>query len=39
MRPVDAYLLCSVCADLHISELVDQPNWVVSLYVPRIVFE
>ena len=31
MRPVDAYLLCSVCADLHISEIVDQPNWVVAL--------
>ena len=39
MRPVDAYLLCSVCADLHINEVVDQPNWVVSLYFPRIVFE
>ena len=39
MRPVDAYPLCSVCADLHISELVDRPNWVVSLYFPRIVFE
>jgi acetamidase/formamidase len=39
MRPVDAYLLCSVCADLHMSEVVDRPNWVVSLYFPRIVFE
>jgi acetamidase/formamidase len=37
--PVDAYMLCSVCADLRISEIVDQPNWVVSLYFPRIVFE
>ena len=26
MRPVDAYLLCSVCADLHVSEIVDQPQ-------------
>src|SRR5206468_13052197 len=39
MNPVDAYLLCSVCADLRISEIVDQPNWVVSLYFPRVVFE
>ncbi|NBB82315.1 MAG: acetamidase [Alphaproteobacteria bacterium] len=36
---VDAYLLCSVCADLRISEIVDRPNWVVSLYFPRVVFE
>ncbi|WP_306117131.1 MULTISPECIES: acetamidase/formamidase family protein [unclassified Roseitalea] len=35
----DAYLLCSVCGDLRISEIVDQPNWVVSLYFPRIVFD
>lgn len=37
LRPVDAYLLCSVCGDLRISELVDQPNWVVSFYFPRVV--
>ena len=36
---VDAYMLCSVCGDLRISELVDQPNWTVSFYFPRIVFE
>lgn len=35
----DAYMLCSVCADLRISEVVDQPNWVVSCYLPRIVFD
>ena len=39
MRPVDAYMLLSVCADLRISEIVDQPNWVVSLYFPRLVLE
>ncbi|HEX7270908.1 MAG TPA: acetamidase/formamidase family protein [Casimicrobiaceae bacterium] len=39
MRAVDAYMLCSVCADLRISEIVDQPNWVVSMYFPRLVFE
>ncbi len=38
MPAVDAYMLCSVCADLRISEIVDLPNWVVSLYLPRAVF-
>ncbi len=39
MNPVDAYMLCSVCGDLRISEIVDMPNWVVSFYFPRVVFE
>lgn len=39
MPPVEAYMLCSVCADLRISEIVDVPNWMVSLYFPRIVLE
>ena len=39
LSPADAYLLCSLCADLRISEIVNQPNWVVSLYFPRKVFE
>ena len=39
MTATDAYLLCSVCADLRISEVVDQPNWLVSFYFPRIVFD
>ena len=39
MRPVEAYMLCSVCADLRISEIVDMPNWVVSLYFPRLVLQ
>ncbi len=39
LKSVEAYMLCSVCADLRISEVVDMPNWVVSLYFPRIVFE
>ena len=34
-----AYMLCSVCGDLRISEIVDRPNWVVSFYLPRVVFE
>jgi acetamidase/formamidase len=33
------YTLCSVCADLRISEIVDQTNWVVSCYMPRLAFE
>jgi len=37
--PIDAYMLCSVCADLRISSIVDQPNWVVSFYFPRIVLD
>src|SRR5262245_45167362 len=39
MQPIEAYMLCSVCADLRISEIVDMPNWIVSLYFPRVVFE
>jgi acetamidase/formamidase len=37
LNPIDAYLLLSVCGDLRISEVVDQPNWIVSFYFPRIV--
>ena len=33
-----AYMFCSVCADLRISEIVDAPNWVVSCYFPKSVF-
>jgi acetamidase/formamidase len=39
MPAMDAYLLCSVCGDLRISEIVDIPNWTVSFYFPRVVFE
>lgn len=39
MNPVDAYMLVSTCGDLRISEIVDMPNWVVSFYFPRCVFE
>lgn len=34
----DAYVLCSVAADLKISEIVDHPNWVVSAYLPMAIF-
>ncbi len=39
MPALDAYMLCSVCGDLRISEIVDLPNWTVSFYFPRVVFE
>ncbi len=39
LDPVDAYMLVSTCADLRTSEIVDMPNWVVSFYFPRVVFE
>ena len=38
LSPEDAYLLCSVGCDLRISEIVDTPNWVVSLYLPLQLF-
>ena len=39
MAAVDAYMPCSACGDLRISEIVDMPNWVVSFYFPRVVLE
>ena len=37
MSAEDSYMLCSVCGDLRISEIVDAPNWVVSFYFPKLV--
>src|SRR6266536_3139364 len=34
----DAYILCSLTGDLRISQIVDQPNWGVSFYLPLSVF-
>jgi acetamidase/formamidase len=34
----DAYVLCSVAADLRIHELVDRPNWVVGTMIPMDIF-
>jgi acetamidase/formamidase len=39
LAPEEAYILCSVAADLRISEVVDQPNWVVSFYFPKLVLD
>jgi acetamidase/formamidase len=33
LSEIDAYLLASVAGDLKISEIVDVPNWVVSLHL------
>jgi acetamidase/formamidase len=34
----EAYGLCSVAGDLKINEVVDVPNWVVSMTLPRGIF-
>ena len=34
----DAYVLCSLAADLKITEVVDAPNWIVGCFVPDAVF-
>jgi acetamidase/formamidase len=39
VQPEMAYLLCSVAADLKISEIVDAPNWIVTAYMPLSIFE
>jgi acetamidase/formamidase len=33
-----AYIVCSVAADLKISEIVDAPNWIVSAFLPDSIF-
>ena len=38
LAEVDAYLLISVAGDLRISEIVDQPNWIVTCYMPTSIF-
>src|SRR3989475_6477399 len=38
LNPDLAYAVCSVAADLRISEVVDVPNWVVSAYLPKAIF-
>ncbi|HTX01257.1 MAG TPA: acetamidase/formamidase family protein [Acidimicrobiales bacterium] len=39
LTPLEAYLLASVSCDLKISEIVDAPNWVVSLHCPLSIVE
>ena len=38
LAPIDAYMLLSVAGDLRISEVVDQPNWIVTAYCPTSIF-
>jgi acetamidase/formamidase len=38
IEPVEAYVLASLVVDLKISEIVDQPNWIVSSYLPLAIF-
>ncbi len=38
LSPEDAYVLCSLAADLKISQIVDAPNWGVSAYLALSVF-
>jgi formamidase len=39
MTREQAYMLCSVACDLHISNLVDVPNYVVSNFLPLDIFD
>ncbi len=34
----EAYVLCSVAADLRIHEVVDTPNWVVGTMISKDIF-
>jgi hypothetical protein len=34
LEPIDSYLLLSLVGELRISEIVDAPNWVVSMHIP-----
>ncbi len=38
VSPSDAYLLCSAAGSLRISQVVDAPNWVVSMHLPLGIF-
>jgi len=36
---VEAYMLCSLAGDLHIAETVDVPHMLVTMHMPKSVFE
>jgi acetamidase/formamidase len=38
LSPEDAYVLCSLCVDLKISEIVDAGQYIVSALLPEAVF-
>ncbi len=35
----EAYILCSVAVDLRISQIVNEPDWLVSAYLPVGIFD
>ena len=39
LTPAEAYVLCSACVDLKISEIVDAPNWIVTAALPLGIFQ
>ena len=39
LEPIEAYQLCSVALDLKISEIVDNPNYVVSAFLANDLFD
>lgn len=38
LEPVEAYSVCSLAGDLKISEVVDLPNVLVSMHMPKNIF-
>ena len=38
LDPMEAYMLCSVALDLKITEIVDNPNFMVSAFLPNDLF-
>ena len=34
----EAYILCSVAADVRVHEVVDKPNWVVGTMISQDIF-
>ncbi|KAF9061565.1 Formamidase [Rhodocollybia butyracea] len=38
LNPVEAYMLCSVAGDLRMLEVVDMPNYLVGMMMPRSIF-
>ncbi len=38
LTPELAYTVCSVAADLRISQIVDAPNWIVSAHLDKSIF-
>lgn len=39
MNEQEAYMLCSIAVDLRISQIVDAPNWLVSAFLPKAIFQ